>query len=201
MKTFYTYLWLREDGTPYYVGKGTGNRAFIPDYHSVPVPSRDMMLIQEYLCEAAALEAEKFLIAYYGRKDLGTGCLRNLTDGGDGISGYKYSEAQRDKLRQRMLGNHHTLGMTLSPEFCKKQSERLKGNTYSLGYKHNEEARRHMSEGQKGRMAWNKGKSLSIEHRLKIAATLKGGTTPFKGKPWTEARRAAQEMKRAAAQS
>jgi hypothetical protein len=79
---------LREDGTPYYVGKGKGNRGFRNGNHKVNRPADPIRIIaQECLSENDAFEIEKFLIAYYGRLDLGTGCLRNLTDGGEGPSG------------------------------------------------------------------------------------------------------------------
>lgn len=192
MKVFYTYLWLREDGTPYYVGKGTGRRAFIPKYHGVPVPSRDRIIVQEHPSEVDAFEAEKFMIAYYGRKDIGTGVLRNLTNGGDGCSGLRHSEAFKQKTRNRMLGNSYTLGMKLSQEFCKKQSERLKGNKLSLGSHPNEATRKKLREAHLGKPSGMLGKTQTESTRRKIAAALVGGTMPFKGKPWSEARRTAQ---------
>lgn len=96
MNSFYTYLWLRDDGRPYYAGKGRGKRAFINSGHSVHRPlESSRIIVQDFDSEEEAFTAEKFLIAYYGRIDLGTGCLRNLTDGGDGHSGYIPSLAQR----------------------------------------------------------------------------------------------------------
>src|SRR5271166_5861696 len=81
---FYTYLWLREDGTPYYAGKGKGDRAFVRKGHNCPPPKeKNRILVQEFPDEDSAFRAEEFLIALYGRKDNGTGILRNLTDGGD----------------------------------------------------------------------------------------------------------------------
>ena len=49
------------------------------------------------MSEGDAFEAERFLISYYGRVDLGTGSLRNLTDGGDGASGAIRSEETKRK--------------------------------------------------------------------------------------------------------
>lgn len=81
---FYTYLWLRENGTPYYAGKGSGIRAFTSWSHGVHKPETKVrIIVQVFISEEEAFEAEKFLINYYGRLDLGTGCLRNLTDGGE----------------------------------------------------------------------------------------------------------------------
>jgi hypothetical protein len=98
---FYTYLWLREDGTPYYVGKGQGRRAQRGHVRIFPPIDPSRILIQEFPSEADALEAEKFLISYYGRKDLGVGCLRNLTDGGEGTSGRRgCSEKGRQAHRE-----------------------------------------------------------------------------------------------------
>jgi len=109
-KGFYTYLWLREDGTPYYVGKGTGNRAY--KLHSLrgsvrQVPPKACIRIQEWPDEETALAMEIYLIDFYGRKDLGTGCLRNFTDGGEGTSGRVVTEKKTHCKRnhERNLDN------------------------------------------------------------------------------------------------
>ena len=95
---FYTYLYRDIDGTPIYVGKGTGRRAlshFKADSHLgrlLKKRLRDGHKIKpEFLCkdvdEEFAFFVEIEMIRHYGRKDLGIGTLFNLTDGGDGNSG------------------------------------------------------------------------------------------------------------------
>lgn len=103
---FYTYLWLREDGTPYYVGKGRDNRAFIKHGHRASVPPKGSIILQEFSSEEDAFAAEKFLISYYGRKDLSEGRLINLTDGGEGHS--NPSEITRHKMRKAKEGVSQT---------------------------------------------------------------------------------------------
>ena len=145
MKVYYTYLWLREDGTPYYVGKGYGNRAFTGRRNAGQLPppkSSELILIQEHPSEIDALVAEVFLISYYGRKDSGTGILRNLTDGGDGTSGIIHSEAWYKKQRVCRLGKK-----------LKPHSEQSKQQTRNslLGRKHTAERRKNQSLAHKGK--------------------------------------------------
>jgi hypothetical protein len=102
---FYTYLWLRADGTPYYAGKGKDDRGFVSRAHHVRRPKdRARIIIQEWPSEADAFEGEKLLIAFYGRKDLGTGILHNHTDGGDGPAGAKRSRETRLRMSLSQKG-------------------------------------------------------------------------------------------------
>ena len=110
---FYTYVWLREDDTPYYVGKGKGNRAYIGHRECgvFKAPPRGRIVFYIACDEQDAFETEKLLIWYYGRKDLGTGCLRNLTDGGDGVCGIRKipcSPELRETRRRNALGKKHS---------------------------------------------------------------------------------------------
>jgi hypothetical protein len=180
----YTYMWLRENGVPMYVGKGTGERAFKKRRIGSP-PSRDRIILQEFETHEDALQAEMFLIAFYGREDLGQGPLLNLTDGGD-------------------QPPNHT-GFKRRPESIQKFINSRRGKS---GWKHSLETRKRLSEAQKGRSR-NKGVAKSLDHRAKISRTLKeqkigfqSGYIPWnkgkkkysictKGRPWTEARRAA----------
>jgi len=106
----YTYAYLREDRTPYYIGRGTGRRAF-KNHRHIPVPPKDRILfLKTGLSYAESVKHEIYMIRILGRKDIGTGILRNLTDGGDTTQGYRVLEATRHKIRKTLETTHATRG-------------------------------------------------------------------------------------------
>ena len=173
-RRFYVYLWLRHKDSmhgprlsPYYVGKGSGGRAFNPRKRRVKPPKDWSYIVfaQEGLTEQEAFDLEQYYIALYGRKDLGTGILGNFTDGGEGISGLRHSrEAKdkisrahsgkvvsretRDKLSRASLGHQHFLGKTHTPEARAKISLANIGNQHFLGKTHTQETRNKIAQAR-----------------------------------------------------
>jgi hypothetical protein len=155
---FYTYTYTRSDGTPYYVGKGKGNRAFAKKGHNIAVPERGRIQFQYWGSEQEALDMEVWWIKFWGRKDNGTGILRNMTDGGvggktKGHTGHKHSEEARRKIKlarakqvfseesiqKRNKSNSKPRASTW------KMSLAQMGNKKKLGYKDSEETQKRRS--------------------------------------------------------
>lgn len=120
-KGYYVYIYLNEDGAPYYVGMGKGRRYFQKHIYA-EIPPREQIVIEDNLTEEQAWDREIELIALYGRKNLNTGPLLNLTSGGMAArSGWNHSEESRRKISEGLKGKKRTA----------EQKKNYKGTTTS----------------------------------------------------------------------
>lgn len=92
-------------------------------------------VLETNLNEFDAFEKEKFWIQNFNSNDFNIGM--NLTNGGEGASGLKWSEESRDKKRGK---NNHNYGKPLSDDVKEKLSLSLSGeNNGFYGKKHSKE--------------------------------------------------------------
>jgi hypothetical protein len=117
---YYTYGHYKANSKElFYIGKGKTNRAYEKDSRSdfwnsiVKKHGYTVEIFANWKSEKDAFLHEKFLIECF--RNLTKLC--NLTDGGDGCSGYVWSNEQKQKLKNR---KHANLGKQL-PEEVKKR--------------------------------------------------------------------------------
>ena len=190
MKDFYVYAYLREDGTPYYIGKGRRYRIDKPHRHNnaaLPPKERRIKLL-ENLTEERAHHWERECIRYWGRKIDNTGILNNLTEGGEGVVGFRHSDETKRKLRDKATKEweeRRSKGQTkMSEESRKKLSESRKGIVFDEAH------RKKLSEAQKRRFS-NPEERSKLSRRSGILHTeeTKRKMSEAQKKKWEERRR------------
>jgi hypothetical protein len=178
MRDYYTYAYLRKDGTPYYIGKGKNNRLYYK-YGNSTKPPKDknrIIKLKKNLTEEEAFKHEIYMIAVFGKKCDGTGILVNILDGGnDPPKMYgNDSPTKRPEVKAKIgAANKIRLkGKKIPEEVRKKQSntwkEKLKNNPRPMSYytenlkkmaernRNDKEKHRRHSEMMKGRPSANR---------------------------------------------
>jgi hypothetical protein len=194
---YYTYAYLREDKTPYYVGKGKGRRVYLKHQKGISVPKDKSRIIflKQNLTEEEAFKHEIYMIAVFGRKDLGMGILHNRTNGGEGTGGRNISKEEREKSSQRMIDSNpmknkdirkkvsdKLKGRKISKKSIDKRNKTRKENGVSISEKHREILSNIMKKkiGEKNHRF---GKTHNQETK-KLISDSKIGNTNVRGKKW-----------------
>lgn len=206
---YYIYRHIRTDiNIPFYVGIGTvGNNPSTKryQYHRAYTYAKKSKSRSRHWCNIynkcnenidvdilfetdsweEAQNKEREFIALYGRIDLGTGTLVNLTDGGEGANGAIVPYERRERISKSMKG------MVKSQEQINKIAKALSGRSRpesvkqklrethaKIKFKHSEEAKIRIVNALIGR-------KVSEETRLKISQSNKGKTRNV-GRVWSE---------------
>lgn len=180
------YRHIRKDiNSVFYIGIGKSlRRAFSTKnrnkYWTNIIKKTDYIveIVAENLSWEDACELECLLISEYGRQDLNTGQLVNMTGGGDGFIDVIFTEETRKKMSNKMLGDKRNLGRKHSKESISKMKMKKEGIVYTDEHMRNfSQARKGvpMSEEHKIKIGLaNKNNILSEETKNKISNSLKG---------------------------
>ena len=132
-----------DNNTVFYIGIGYIKRAYAKDnrnkhwLNTINKTEYEVQILKTDLIWKDACELERNLISYYGRRDLKTGTLVNLTDGGEG-----------------------SLNRRISDETRKKLGRGKENNKWWVGRKHTDETKLKISLARKNRIQKNTSKKV-----------------------------------------
>lgn len=190
---YYVYMLLdpRKFYLPYYVGKGKGFRAMS---HLSPtegggknrmkrgVTSRirragfepKVVFVRTDMNESEAIELEIELIHRFGRRDIKTGILTNMTDGGEGLSGYVFTESHKQNLSNSLKGQ------------VRSTETRALISSNRRGSKASAETKEKMSRTRKGKQTGAENPMFGIprseERKQAQSILMTGDGNPMKGR-------------------